>query len=112
MTKKGVNVYRHQLPARMLVCIDEYMKGVPKNQAMLKAGYKLGSTKRVGLVFNREDVKDEIEKRQTAARVHYKVDQDWIIQRLAAIADAPRAAERASWRPASAVWPTWWIRTT
>ena len=80
-----------ELPERYLVCIDEYLKGKSKTDAMLIAGYSEGTARGRGpmLVFGREDVKAEIAKRQKGARVKYDIDRDWVVQRLAAIADAP-----------------------
>ena len=80
-----------ELPERYLVCIDEFLKGKSKTDAMLIAGYSEGTARGRGpaLVFGREDVKAEIARRQKKRRQSSSISQDWVLAKLQAIVDAP-----------------------
>ena len=80
-----------ELPERYLVCIDEYLKGKSKTDAMLKAGYSEGTARGRGpmLVFGREDVKAEMARRQKDTRRRSNISQDWVLEKLKGIVDAP-----------------------
>lgn len=69
--------------------VDHYLKGLTKEKAMLKAGYSASMSKtRPQDVFGREDVKAEIARRQAIASTRADVTLEWIVERLAKIADA------------------------
>lgn len=69
--------------------VEFYMRGLSKSEAMLKAGYSQSMAEtRSGDVFNREDVKAEILKRQQRAAKKVGVSKEWVLERLASIASA------------------------
>jgi len=69
--------------------IDFYMRGMTKKDALLKAGYSesVASTDAKS-VFDREDVREEIARRQKNLAKKANVDADWIVRQLKAIAEA------------------------
>ena len=81
-----------ELPARMVQVIDAYLAGSNKRAAMRAGGYSEGTILGHGprLVFGRQDVKDEIVRRQALAKAGAIVDQKWVLERLMAIADSGR----------------------
>lgn len=69
--------------------INAYRRGRTKKQALLDAGYSESvANTDAHSVFNKPQVRAEIEARQKLAERRSKVDEMWIIQRLAQIADA------------------------
>ena len=76
------------LSERHLKCIDSYMAGSSKRDALRAGGFSDGTT--VGKVFDRPDVKAEIARRQAAAREEGKVTQDWVIENHVAAVNAPK----------------------
>lgn len=78
-----------RLSPRHKQAINEYFaNGFNKRQALLAAGYSNGtSTHAAASVFNHPIVKAEIERRFDADKRKYDVDRDWVIQRLARIAN-------------------------
>lgn len=72
-----------------LKAIDWFMRGYSKEDALLKAGYsEVVAKSDAGSVFNRPEVKAEIERRQQRAMEKSQVDANWIIARLKEIAEA------------------------
>ncbi len=80
---------KRTLTNKMLKTIDNYMKGMTKQDAMIEAGYsKSVALTRRGDIFDRPDFKAELERRQKLAAHRAGVSLDWIVERLKAIADA------------------------
>ena len=72
-----------------LKAIDWFMRGYSKAESMRKAGYSESVAKTdTSSVFGRDDVKEEIARRQDRAAQKAQVDANWIIGRLTAIAGA------------------------
>jgi phage terminase small subunit len=72
-----------------LKAIDWFMRGYSKAESMRKAGYSESVCKTdTSSVFGRDDVKEEIARRQDKAAQKAQVDANWIIGRLTAIAGA------------------------
>jgi len=68
------------------MALNAHLSGMTKKQAMLEAGYSpksLSST-----VFGREDVKYELARRQETAAAKCEISQDWVVKRLAEMADS------------------------
>lgn len=76
--------------------IDEYMtNGFKKKAAMLAAGYSDASASgNPSQIFSRPDVMAEIERRHEAMKRKYEINEDWITQRLARIANGPEVLAR------------------
>lgn len=69
--------------------IDNYMKGMTKYEAMVDAGYSPNTSKsNPALVFDREDVKKEIDRRQKIMATKAQVSAQWIVDQLKSIASA------------------------
>ena len=69
--------------------VNAYIKHGSRQQALLDVGYSESYAATHGLkIFDRADVRTEIEKRQERMRERSKVTEDWIIERLIDIADA------------------------
>ena len=69
--------------------IDYFMRGMTKADALIKAGYSESVAKTdAKSVFGREDVKEEIARRQVNLAKKANVDANWIVERLASIANA------------------------
>ncbi len=66
--------------------IVAYLKGMSKRDAMTEAGFMAGC--KVSHVFNREDVKKEIARRQNSMSTKALVDTKWVVERLKSIANA------------------------
>lgn len=75
-----------------IAAIDAYMlNGYNKKQALITAGYSQSTANlRAGLVFDREDVKEEIEMRRKRLAQRYDLEEDWVIRRLMDRADSGR----------------------
>jgi len=73
-----------------LVAAQAYLtNGFVKSEAMRTAGFSEQTCKsRVGLVFDREDVKAYIAEAQAEAAKKFELDQDWIVRRLMSLAMA------------------------
>ena len=82
---------------RRLLAIDAWFEnGYEKTKAMRTAGYsEMTSLKCQAVVFGREDVKAEIQRRQAKSAKKHELNQDWVIKRLMARADGYGAG---SWR--------------
>jgi len=82
---------KKKLKVRHIKAINEYMlNGGNKRQAMMTAGYPdTTSRTRTGLVFDREDVKAEIEYRENMLAKKYNLTADWVIKRLMNVASGP-----------------------
>jgi len=80
------------LRMKMIRAIDNYFdNGFNKGQAMIDAGYsKSTATSRSWQVWDRANVKNEIERRKKALAEKHEVTQEWIIERLMDHADASR----------------------
>lgn len=69
--------------------INNYMRGMSKKDSLLEAGY----SESVALtdaesVFTRPDVRKELQRRMDKMAKRNELDENWIVQRLMAIADA------------------------
>lgn len=89
IVRNGVKQRAPRMSDQRLAAVNEYFKnGFNKRQALLKAGYaKTTAHNNSQSVFSRPDVRAEIEKRLEKDRKKYEVDRDFVIQRLARIAD-------------------------
>ena len=69
--------------------VDYFMRGLTKKAALLRAGYSesVASTDAKS-VFDRDDVQEEIARRQVNLAKKANVDANWIVERLMSIADA------------------------
>lgn len=71
------------------IAVNKYLQGYSKKDAMVAAGYEESyGAKKPMAVFDRDDVKAEIKKRQDAYAKRADVTAEWIIERLKYIADA------------------------
>lgn len=76
-------------PQKRAIAINLYMKGMSKRDALIEAGYSLSVAKTdAASVFDRDDVKKEIQRRQRSMATRAGVDAEWIISRLKSIANA------------------------
>ena len=78
----------HNLSENHRKAIGFWLGGLSQTDALIKAGYEPGYAKNAYQVFGREDVKEEIKRRQHQMSTKAGVDADWIVERLKAIADA------------------------
>ena len=82
---------KKELTQQRMLAIDAWFEnGYQKTNAMRAAGYaEQTAVKRQCILFGREDVKAEIQRRQAKAAKKHELNQDWVIKRLMARADAP-----------------------
>tara|TARA_R110002096_G_scaffold124158_1_gene268582 strand:- start:16 stop:594 length:579 start_codon:yes stop_codon:yes gene_type:complete len=82
---------KKELTQQRMLAIDAWFEnGYQKTNAMQAAGYsEKTAQKRQAIVFGREDVKAEIQRRQAKSAKKHELNQDWVIKRLMARADAP-----------------------
>lgn len=77
------------LSAKKIKCIDGYLSGKSKVQAMLDAGYSPSTSQsKHSTIFGDPKVIAEIERRQKIASTRSGVSLEWIVDRLKSIADA------------------------
>ncbi len=76
----------HALQEKHRQAIVHFLNGLSKREACNAAGY--GDHHKVSLVFDREDVRAEIARRQHQMSSKAGVDADWIVSRLKSLADA------------------------
>lgn len=76
----------HTLSEKNRKVVVNFLNGMTEREAILAAGYK-GWTKTKD-IFERDEVRKEIERRQHQMSSKAGVDADWIIDRLKSIADA------------------------
>lgn len=91
-TKKGAVKVKRKIPRlndRQRKLVNAYFSnGFVKRQAALAAGYsKSTATYNTAALFNNPLVKEEIDRRFEEERRKYEVDRDWVVQRLARIAN-------------------------
>ncbi len=80
---------KEPLSQRRELMIDFYLAGSTKADAMRLAGYSENSaTTGQDLVFNHPVVLKELKRRQEENRKEYKLDEDWVIQRLMRLVDS------------------------
>lgn len=69
--------------------LSYFLRGDSEAEAMRKAGYsKTTASKAPQLVFGREDVKLELERRQAKLREKNELNEEWVIKRWMKLADA------------------------
>ena len=68
--------------------IKYYLEGLPKGQALKKAGFSFRAQRSPSRLFERPEIKGEIQRRQKMMATKANVNAEWIIERLASIADA------------------------
>lgn len=93
LARKSADGVRRPVPRlspKQLRAIDEYFSnGFRKRGALLKAGYSKSTADHAAAsVFNNPLVREEIERRVERDRRKYDVTREWVIQRLARIANA------------------------
>lgn len=77
-----------ELSFRQKQAVENYLSnGGNKDKAALDAGYSHRQCAR--LVFNNPKVVKEIERRKEQIMKKYELDAEWVIQRMARLADAP-----------------------
>lgn len=93
---KGARKPVPKLNPKQLKAIDIYMSnGFKKRPALIAAGYaKTTANSNSQSVFSNPLVKEEIERRFEKDRRKYNVDRDWVIQRLARIANGGEVLAR------------------
>ena len=74
------------LAEKYRIAIVAYLKGMSKRDALTEAGY--APFTHTEYVFEREDVKKEIARRQNSMSTKALVDSKWVVERLKSIADA------------------------
>lgn len=80
---------KKEMDPKHLKAIFFYMRGMSKKDCLLKAGFSESVARTdAKSVFNRDDVQAEIKRRQDMAGKRAEVNEDWVIERLKAIADA------------------------
>ena len=67
-------------------CIVHFLNGMTKKEAIVKAGFSKWLN--ANTIFDRDDVKTEIARRQKQMSTKSGVTAEWIIERLKSIADA------------------------
>lgn len=68
------------------IAVNAYMSGMTKTDAMAEAGYASGTTP--ANVFDRGDVRHEIERLTEKLMAKYEVDREWVMRQLVDIATA------------------------
>jgi hypothetical protein len=83
-----------KLTPKFLLVIDEYMtNGYNQYQALLAAGYSHGVARfNAAQVFQRPEVKEEIEARMAELRTKYQLTEEYIIRGLMTIVDTNMGA--------------------
>lgn len=76
---------------KVQILVDAYLNnGFNKKEALIAAGYSKASAQaHVHNVFSNHAVEAEILRRQSKARAKYELTEEWVIQRLMRIANAP-----------------------
>ena len=89
MTKK--RSYKGIAPERVQLLVETYLNNnYNKKEALIAAGYSPHSAGfHVHNVFEKPEVKAEVERRQTNAKKKYELNEEWVITRLMRIANAP-----------------------
>ncbi|KKK67086.1 hypothetical protein LCGC14_2957610, partial [marine sediment metagenome] len=81
----------HLLNERYRKAVVHFLNGMTKGAALREAGFSADTSSNPGVIFNRPEVRAEIERRQHIMSSKAGVDADWIIERLKLIADADLA---------------------
>lgn len=69
--------------------VNYYMRGLSKHDALVKSGYsEITASRKSSKIFGRQDVQDEIYRRQKLMADKAQIDSNWIVDRLKNIADA------------------------
>jgi phage terminase small subunit len=85
-----------KLSARHHRVIDEYfVNGRNQTQAMISQGYKESSARlNAHQFFRNKAIQTEIQKREREMQERYEISREWIIERLARIADSGKILSR------------------
>lgn len=79
----------NEFTPRQLRAINNYMKGMSQRQALLGAGYSMGTANNnPDSVFDNPKVVAEIKRRQQKMIEASELSEKWIVERLMTIADA------------------------
>jgi len=77
------------LTAKQQKFVDEYLIDLNATQAAIRAGYSVSTANRIGSEnLTKPDIAAAIQAAVQARSERTKIDQDWVLKRLAALADS------------------------